>query len=105
MAMKTLIVDDLDGSEGAQTVSFSLGNMAYEIDLSEKNRMAMAKKLAKFTDAARKGGGRRATAGRSKTSRNHTSAIREWAKASGQQVSERGRIPESVIAAYNAAHN
>jgi len=99
-----LIVDDLDGSEGARTVSFSLGNTAYEIDLSEKNRAAMAKKLAKFTGAARKAGGRRAAA-RGKTSRNHTSAIREWAKANGQQVSERGRIPESVIAAYNAAHN
>ncbi len=105
MAMKTLIVDDLDGSEGASTVSFSLGNMAYEIDLSEKNRAAMAKKLAKFTAAARKAGSRRATAARSRTSRNHTGAIREWAKANGQQVSERGRIPDSVNAAYNAAHN
>src|SRR6266545_6528903 len=38
MAMKTLIVDDLDGSDGASTVSFSLGNTAYEIDMSKKNK-------------------------------------------------------------------
>ena len=41
MATKTLIVDDLDGSGGDSTVSFSLGNTAYEIDLSKKNKAAM----------------------------------------------------------------
>src|SRR6266571_6035058 len=102
MAMKTLIVDDLDGSEGASTVSFSLGNTAYEIDLSGKNKATMAKKLSKFTDAARKV---RGSAAPRRASRNQTGVIREWAKANGQKVSERGRIPESVIAAYNAAHN
>ena len=56
MATKTLIVDDLDGSDGASTVSFSLGNTAYEIDLSKKNKAAMEKKLSKFTAAARKAG-------------------------------------------------
>jgi Lsr2 len=56
MATKTLIVDDLDGSDGASTVSFSLGNTAYEIDLSKKNKAVMEKKLSKFTAAARKAG-------------------------------------------------
>ena len=65
MATKTSIIDDLDGSDGARTVSFSLGNKAYEIDLSDKNKAAMAKRLSKFTDAARKvGGSRRGSAAR-----------------------------------------
>jgi hypothetical protein len=34
-----------------------------------------------------------------------TGAIREWVRASGRKVSERWRIPQSVIDAYNAAHN
>jgi len=41
MAAKALIVDNLDGSGGASTVSFSLGNTAYEIDLLKKNKAAM----------------------------------------------------------------
>ena len=105
MATKTLIVDDLDGSDDASTVSFSLGNMAYEIDLSRKNKAAMEKTLSKFTAAARRvgSGGRRK--GSRSASRQQTGAIREWAKASGRKVSERGRISQTVIDAYNAAHN
>src|SRR5438309_1457384 len=106
MATMTSIVDDLDGSDGARTVSFSVGNIAYEVDLSDKSKAAMTKKLSKFTDAARRvGGGRRRSAARKTASRERTGAIREWAKANGQKVSERGRIPQSVVASYNAAHN
>ena len=105
MATKTLIVDDLDGSDDASTVSFSLGNTAYEIDLSKKNKAAMEKKLSKFTAAARKAGSSTRRRGPRSASRQQTGAIREWAKASGRKVSERGRIPQSVIDAYNAARN
>ena len=35
------LVDDLDGSEGAETVSFGLDGTNYEIDLSEKNAAAL----------------------------------------------------------------
>jgi hypothetical protein len=105
MATKTLIVDDLDGSDGASTVSFSLGNMAYEIDLSKKNKAAMEKKLSKFTAAARRVGSSGRRKGSRSAGRQQTGAIREWARASGHKVSERGRIPQSVIDAYNAAHN
>ena len=105
MATKTLIVDDLDGSDGASTVSFSLGNTAYEIDLSKKNKAAMEKTLSKFTTAARRVGGSGRRKGSRSASRQQTGAIREWAKASGRKVSERGRIPQTVIDAYNAAHN
>jgi hypothetical protein len=105
MATKTLIVDDLDGSDDASTVSFSLGNAAYEIDLSKKNKAAMEKKLSKFTTAARKAGSSGRRKGPRSAGRPQTGTIREWAKASGHKVSERGRIPQSVIDAYNAAHN
>ena len=33
-----------------------------------------------------------------------TNAIREWARGEGMKVSDRGRVPGSVIAAYEAAH-
>jgi hypothetical protein len=31
-------------------------------------------------------------------------AIREWARAHGHTVSDRGRIPAKIIADYEAAH-
>jgi hypothetical protein len=30
--------------------------------------------------------------------------VRSWARDNGYQISERGRIPSSVIEAYQAAH-
>lgn len=105
MATKMTVVDDLDGSEPASTVSFALGNISYEIDLSNKNKAAMEKKLSKFTDAARKV----STSGRSRPARSNASrsdsvAIREWAKSNGHKVSERGRIAANVVKAYLKDH-
>jgi hypothetical protein len=34
------LIDDLDGTEGAETVAFALDGVSYEIDLSEKNAAA-----------------------------------------------------------------
>jgi hypothetical protein len=34
----------------------------------------------------------------------NTADIREWARKKGLDVSERGRIPATIIDAYNAAH-
>jgi len=39
-----------------------------------------------------------------RSNREQTAAIRAWARANGHQVSDRGRIPKSVIEAYQAAH-
>jgi hypothetical protein len=38
-----------------------------------------------------------------RSNREQTHAIREWARQNGHQVSDRGRIPKSVIQAYQAA--
>src|SRR5258707_13797954 len=69
MAQKgqVLLVDDLDGGEASETVSFSLDGTAYESDLSPENPGKLRKDLAQHVDHARKGGGvgrpRRATPG------------------------------------------
>jgi hypothetical protein len=36
--------------------------------------------------------------------REQASAIRDWARRNGHQVSDRGRIPASVVSAYEDAH-
>ena len=38
-----------------------------------------------------------------RSSREETRAIREWAREHGHKVSDRGRIPKSVLEAYKAA--
>ncbi|WP_127476074.1 histone-like nucleoid-structuring protein Lsr2 [Microbacterium sulfonylureivorans] len=110
------LVDDLDGTilevgEG-ETVLFSLDGVAYEIDLTDVNAAALRDALAPFVAAGRSvssssrsgGGGSAAARKRRRSGQQDFSAVREWAKANGHQVSERGRVPASVLEAYEAAH-
>jgi Lsr2 len=99
------VTDDIDGSEGAETVSFSFAGQGYEIDLSQKNHDKFKKGLQPFIDAGRRVSRQGATrTARSRTSRNNSGAIRAWAAEQGLTVSERGRIPASIMAKYEAAH-
>ena len=105
--VQVILVDDLDGGPADETVSFSLDGVAYEIDLSEVHAAKFRDELAQYVANARKVGGRApSTKGRNRrTGRdNRTSDIREWAKAHGHQVSERGRVPASVVEAYEKAN-
>ena len=103
--VETRLVDDLDGSDAVETVTFAFEGREYEIDLSEENAAKLRDGLATFVAAARRsGGGRRGAtprvAPRSTYDREQAMAIREWARANGFEVSERGRIPRVVIEAY-----
>ena len=115
MAQKTFVqmVDDLDGStsEDVSTVTFGLDGVTYEIDLNDEHAGVLRSRLLDFISSARRTGGRakrtvapanlsRATSnGRS---REQTQAIREWAKKNGHEVADRGRIPASIIEAFEA---
>jgi Lsr2 len=108
------LVDDLDGSEAVDTVAFSIDGRQYEMDLSDKNAAKLRDALAPFVASARQiGGGRRrrtspktAPGGKARqmTDRERTIAIREWARQQGHQVADRGRIPSSIVEAYEKAH-
>jgi hypothetical protein len=96
--------DDLDGGPAAETVRFAFGGADYEIDLSKKNAAAFRKQLALFIDHARKAGrGQPRRTGRTVANRQRSGDIRAWAKDHGLEVSERGRIPASVMEQYQAA--
>ena len=107
MAQKVniVLVDDLDGTEATETVSFGLDGTAYEIDLNDGNAAALREALSGYVGHARKvtGGGRRGRKAAGSSSSN-TKDVREWAKAQGMDVSERGRISADVQQAYDAAH-
>jgi Lsr2 len=115
MAQKVMLIDDLDGSEGAETISYSMDGQEYEIDLSEKNAERFRASLQEFIDASRTverpaimtlapvRSGRRQSSGGS--GRDDISQIRSWAEAQGMEVNARGRIKKEIIDAYDAAHS
>lgn len=101
----THIVDDLDGSQDAAEVRFAYDGTEYTIDLSDKNRAAFEKALRPYIDAGikatRSPGARRTKTTspqtKTQTSRTDLRQIREWAKAQGLEVSDRGRIPAAIV--------
>ena len=105
MATKITVAleDDLDGGPASETVRFGLGAAQYEIDLNKKNARTFRKKIAPFVEHARKAGpGQRRGPARTASSRQRSVDIRAWAKATGLAVSDRGRIPASVVDQYEA---
>ena len=105
--VQVLLVDDLDGGTADETVTFALDGVSYEIDLATNNAAKLRDAFGPWIGHARKVGGRssaRVGASRSRASRGNAQAIRDWAKAHGHNVSERGRISAEVKAAYEAAH-
>lgn len=110
MAQKVhvVLVDDIDGGDAEETVSFALDGISYEIDLSTANAARLRDDLASWVGHARRIGGRsrsgRRAGGRSQgRSGGESAAIREWARNNGYTVNERGRIPAEVRSAYEAA--
>ena len=106
MAQKITVTleDDLDGGPADQTVRFGLDGAESEIDLSTSNATAFREQLAPFTQHARKVGREpRSRPGRSAADRERSGDIRAWARNQGVTVSDRGRIPASVIEQYQAA--
>lgn len=100
--------DDLDGGKADRTITFAIDGASYEIDLSKRNAAAFEKVLRPYVEAARKvkapraprGSRQRAKSGR----RTDLAEVREWARARGHDVSDRGRLPVSVMEEYDAMH-
>ena len=106
--VQTLLIDDLDGGQAEDTVRFGLDGAEYEIDLSAGHAEALRKALEPYVSAARRASGsaprrpgrngrRAATAGPDST------AVREWAKAQGIEVKDRGRVPAELVVKFKAA--
>jgi hypothetical protein len=117
--VQVILVDDVDGGEAAETVSFALDGVNYEVDLSEKNAKALRDALAPWVGHGRRVGGRSGGgrggrssggSGRSRSSGGGAPAkhdlgdVRSWARENGFKVSDRGRVSSEVIAAYEQAH-
>jgi len=106
VAQKVSVVleDDLTGGPAEQTIRFAFEGTDYEIDLNAKNAATFRKQLAPYLEHARRAGRAQARRpGRTAAGRQRSGDVRAWAKEHGVTVSERGRIPASVVEQYNAA--
>jgi hypothetical protein len=108
----TTLVDDMDATpDGVATVTFSVDNYKYEIDLTGANREKLYNALEPFMEAGRQ---IRQDTAKAKAPRNgrqpartdpeQLAAIRTWAREAGHAVSPRGRIAQAIQDAYNQAH-
>lgn len=108
--VNVILVDDLDGSDADETVSFALDGVDYEIDLNDKHAAALRDALALYVGHGRRTGGRRkrgqgsAPAARPAADGATPAEIRAWARDNGWEIPERGRVAAEVREAYDAAH-
>lgn len=107
-------VDDLDGSDKeVSTVKFALDGRAYEIDLSADNAEDFRNLFTPYINAGRKErasltqASSRAAKAAGGVQRAHSSEylqdVRDWARARGYQVADRGRISSKLLSEYEAA--
>ena len=107
--------------EGAETVSFGFDGFDYGIDLCEEHTADFHNTVQGLigwsSDRARSGSSRRGrrsataddggagTPARTSADRERLKGIRDWARKNGHpDLGDRGRIPQAIVAAYDAAH-
>lgn len=109
MAQKVnvILVDDIDGSDAVETVSFGLDGTHYEIDLNSGHAQELREQLDLYVKKARKVTGPAGRPGRvRRTDANdaRNKEIRDWARGRRLDVNERGRIPADIVAQFEAAN-
>ncbi|MEV6419069.1 Lsr2 family protein [Streptomyces sp. NPDC051662] len=110
--VKILLLDDIDGGEADETVTFGLDGRTYEIDLTGKNADKLREVLEPFVKSGRRTGGRAAAGIRGRGAVKPARAegepsaeeYRKWATDNGFTVSTRGRVPAGIKEAYAAAN-
>ncbi|WP_370639667.1 Lsr2 family protein [Allobranchiibius sp. GilTou73] len=108
--VQIILEDDIDGSDAAETVQFAVDGVTYEIDVNEQHATQLREAFVSWVGAARKVRGAASkrspggSAAGSKTDPELLNKIREWGRANGHQVSDRGRVSKALQDAYHQAH-
>jgi len=105
-------VDDLErlrgnlGVEADEQIVFGLDGQSYKIDLTAANAEGLRKVLAEYISAARPLFDRTTTKQLSpqQAKRAELEEVRLWAESQGVRVNRRGRIPQSILDAYELAN-
>jgi hypothetical protein len=105
--IQTLFIDDLDGSTAEGMVRFGVDGTEYEIDLNAGHAKELRDVLARYVDAARRvGGSARKPARGSRRGPGgglNATEVREWARAQGIEVKDRGRVPAGLMVKFKSA--
>ncbi len=108
MAQKVnvVLIDDLDGSDASETVSFGLDGTTYEIDLNDANAAKLRDALSTYVGHGRRVGSASRRGRRTATTNlgPSTKEMRDWARSNGYEVSDRGRVSAEIRKAFEAAH-
>jgi hypothetical protein len=114
MAKKTVVTltDDIDGSEGAETVEFGIDGFLYSIDLSAAHAEELRDRLTAYREfgtalgklQSRSGSANLPSRPRRPANPGRNRHIRRWAEANGLPIKARGALPTSVIEKYEATH-
>ena len=98
MAKQVTITDDVTGEIGARTVTFSVAERRWEIDVNDATIEKMVTALKRYTDKGRE-------IQRQSSGNGELATIRAWAKLNGwPDLGDRGRVPQEAQDAYHAAH-
>ena len=116
MAKQIVVIDDLTGESDAETRSLTIDGVDYEIDLTDASMQRLKNSIREFLEVARVASPRSASrsAGlaaprslkrgtpvrKAQVLPSPSSTIRAWASANNVDCPTRGRIPASVIEAY-----
>jgi Lsr2 len=113
VAQRTIVelLDDLDGGKADESVVFSLDGVEYTIDLSDKNAAKLRDNLSIYVEKGQRLGGRKQrgtgtvrSAVKTGGDKAQNQAIREWARSQGEKISDRGRIPQELVARFQVVH-
>ncbi len=105
--IQTIYIDDITGKESPEieTHTFALNGVNYEIDLASESYDALADALTPYIEAGRKvSRAKNGAARKSATDGPSAEEMRTWARESGYEVNDRGRVPRDIREAYEAAH-
>lgn len=108
MATKTIVqkIDDIDGSEATTTVHIGYQGADYLVDLNDVHATELddfLRELIAVADAIKPEEVQRPRRGKSAGAATKIDgpAIRAWANENGYEIGDRGRIPATIIEAYN----
>ena len=98
--VEVLLEDDINGSPADETVRFAYDGTQYEIALSRQNAEALRSTLGRYIEYIEHARKASAAPRQARAARNRVDnpAVRAWAR--GKEISERGRIPASVMKDY-----
>lgn len=97
MAIKTLVVDDMTGTEGAETITFGIDGEDYAIDLAKRNMATFRKVMSEYIEAGRKvTASKPSRRGRPPSPRANAGIVLEPVPSNGKPT--RNRSPEAAEA-------